>query len=55
MAVVAGGNLVGSFVPALAGFEDDDIVNGIGYSEDDYEYIPDNNETVNGDDNDTVM
>lgn len=35
MGVVAGVSLAGAFIPALAGFEEDDILNGIGYDDDD--------------------
>ena len=50
MGTVAGMELAGSFVPALAGM-DDDIVTGIGYDSNDYMH---ENETVEGFENDDV-
>ncbi len=54
IAVVAGTELVGSFVPGLAGLEDDDIMAGIGYDPDD-EYDLEETDDENAGDDSTVQ
>lgn len=54
IAVVAGTKLAGSFVPGLAGFEEDDIMAGIGYTEDDEYNLEESDDEDLEDDNKTL-